>query len=470
MKIFLVLILAAILRFTGLGQSLWLDEAISVTFAQKLDFWKFVTQYPIGDFHPPLYFAMLWIWGHLFGFSELSVRFPSVIFGVLTVFFTYLIGKELFSKKVGFLAAIFLSLAPLHIYYSQEARMYALAAFATTLSFYFLVRLFNKKPAFLGYSLSVAVVLYSDYLTYFVVPTQLIYTLFYYRSELRRYLFSLFLSFVSIYPWLAVFPVQFSIGVKTSFILAGWREIVGSADFKNLLLLPIKILIGRISFENKTLYALLLVVASIPYLVIFTRLRTTLTKEITLLLFWLIAPPIFAFLVSFYIPIFSYFRFIFILPALNLLISKLVNEFSPKTSRILITAILTVMITSSLTYLLNPKFHREDWRGAVTFVSGQIDDQGIVLFENPDVPAPFTYYQKSSIDTAGALRRIPAREEKDLSLEVIQGKKKIYLFEYLVDITDPQRLLEKKIQSLGFEKMQTFNFNGVGFIHQYGLK
>ena len=99
-EIIFLLLTAIFLRLINLNQSLWLDEAINVVYARSNYFWWFVSEYPIGDFHPPGYFAMLWLWGQAFGFSEISVRIPSVIFGVLTVYLTFLIGRNLFSSKV----------------------------------------------------------------------------------------------------------------------------------------------------------------------------------------------------------------------------------------------------------------------------------------------------------------------------------------------------------------------------------
>src|SRR3989344_2157842 len=169
--ILLILILALILRSISLDQSLWFDEAINVVYAKSNDFWWFVTKYPIGDFHPPLYFALIWLWGNIFSFGEFVIRIPSVLSGTATVFLTYLIGRKLFSKNIGLIAALFLSLAPLHIYYSQEARMYSLTTFSVTLASYFLLKFVNKERfAFLGYFFSVCLVVYSDYLAYLILP------------------------------------------------------------------------------------------------------------------------------------------------------------------------------------------------------------------------------------------------------------------------------------------------------------
>src|SRR3989344_59299 len=139
--IFLILILATTLRLINIKQSLWLDEAINVVASQNFTFWDFVTKYPIGDFHPPGYFVLLWIWTRIGGTGEIWVRLPSVFFGIGTVWVIYLLGKELFSKRVGLTGSILLDFAPLHVYYSQEARMYAMATFVVTLSFFFFWKL-----------------------------------------------------------------------------------------------------------------------------------------------------------------------------------------------------------------------------------------------------------------------------------------------------------------------------------------
>ncbi len=184
--ILLILLLGLILRIIALNQSLWLDEAINVVNAENLDLFSFLIKYPVGDFHPPLYFFVIWVWGRLFNFSEMVIRFPSIIFGLGTIFTTYLFAKDLFNeqgsfsnKKVGLLSVLLLTLSPLHVYYSQEARMYSLAAFGAILSFYFLNKVFKgDKYSGIFYIISTAMILYSDYVACFVIPAQLFFIVF----------------------------------------------------------------------------------------------------------------------------------------------------------------------------------------------------------------------------------------------------------------------------------------------------
>ena len=98
--IVLILISGLILRLVNLNQSLWLDEAINAQFVRILNLKELVFNYSIGDFHPPLYHVVLKAWTSIFGFSEISLRMPSVILGVLSIYLIYKIGKKLFTENI----------------------------------------------------------------------------------------------------------------------------------------------------------------------------------------------------------------------------------------------------------------------------------------------------------------------------------------------------------------------------------
>src|SRR3989344_3305794 len=166
--IYLVLLATLVFRLIALNQSLWLDEAINVNVARALSFKSLIFNYSLGDFHSPLYHLILRGWILLFGSSEVLVRLPSVFLGVATVFITYLIGKKLFENKTALIGATLMSTAPLHIYYSQETRMYMLAAFFSSLSVYFFILLLKRDHIWywVGFIISTSLMLYTDYLPY----------------------------------------------------------------------------------------------------------------------------------------------------------------------------------------------------------------------------------------------------------------------------------------------------------------
>jgi len=67
--------------------------------------------------------------------DEFSIRFPSAFFGTLGIIITYLLGKEIFNKRVGFLSAIFLATTITYVKLSRGARV------DMTLSFFILLSL-----------------------------------------------------------------------------------------------------------------------------------------------------------------------------------------------------------------------------------------------------------------------------------------------------------------------------------------
>jgi mannosyltransferase len=135
-----ILALAALLRFATLGvQSLWSDEAFTWTIASK-PFGAAMAQVAGTESTPPLYYALAWVWEHLFGSSEVALRSLPALFGVAAVGVVYAIGAELAGRRVGLAAALLAATSPLLVWYSQEARAYSLLVLLAALSFLFLVR------------------------------------------------------------------------------------------------------------------------------------------------------------------------------------------------------------------------------------------------------------------------------------------------------------------------------------------
>lgn len=142
----LILLVAAGLRLINLnGRALWYDEAFAVLYAEKpLGAILHGTLTPVGgaaaDVHPLLYYFSLHFWMQAAGQSPLAVRLPSVLLGVATVALVYALARELFDDRSGLWAAGLTAVAPFHVHYSQEARMYSLLCLLSLLAVYGFVR------------------------------------------------------------------------------------------------------------------------------------------------------------------------------------------------------------------------------------------------------------------------------------------------------------------------------------------
>lgn len=467
--ILLILITAFFIRLINLNQSLWWDEGISAWVAENMSLQQLLS-FMRSDFHPPLHYLLLKAWGSIFGFEEISLRLPSVILGVATIFLTYLIGKNLFSRKVGIIAATLLAFSSLHIYYSQEARMYALAAFAVTLSWYFFISLVNRqKFGGVFYTLSNLLVFYSDYTAVFILPVQAFLLFLFYRDQLQKFLKTVVFSLLFMIPWLPILREQIIYGIISTNDLPGWKSIIGGASLKEAALLPVKILIGRISFENKIVYGLIAGIAGLVDAIVISTVFRALNKKIILLLLWIIFPPVLALIFSLKVPIFSYFRLIFILPGVYLLLAVGLDRLKAPFFKILFIAILLFEAVFSTIYFLNNRFQREDWRSAVGFINQNRNEQTLILHKNVLIPLVYRYYQLTNVNSKSAFKRIPVGSEEDLNdLEVnLQSFRRILLFDYLADINDPKEILETELDRLGLILLNKNDFRGVGFINTY---
>lgn len=466
-----ILILGFILRIISLNQSLWLDEAINTLAAKNYSFLDLVTKYAQADFHPPGWSMLIWFWTKLFGYSEVVVRIPSVIFGVLTIWFVFLIGKKLFSEKLGLLSALIICLNPLHIYYSQEARMYALATLAVCINIFLLIRLIKgEKFNIIFLVLSNLSVLFSDYIAYFIFPSQFIFLIFLKRKEiLKKWMLALFIAILLGIWWLPIFLSQLQVGAVTSSKLPSWKLIAGAFDFKTIPLTFVKFIIGRISLSNKLVYgAILLPICSLFIYLLWKGIRTINSLSRNLFLIWLIIPMLLATGISIFIPVYSYFRVLYIIPAFIILIALGILTCKKKLRNVLLISVVLIELFCSSIYLLNPQFHREDWRGVANFFAS-MSSTPIILFESSGTLPPFDYYAKNKLNAFGALRDFPSKEENDvIDLEnLLRGKTDVYLVNYLVEVSDSKRFVSKRLERLGFKIINIKNFTGIGFVYHY---
>jgi uncharacterized membrane protein len=153
-------------------RSIWLDEAISITQAQ-LPFKEMLASLR-GDVHPPLHHAVLWLTVRLLGTGELAVRMPSVIAGTLLIPALYGAGRDLYDRRVGLAAATLGTVAPVAIWYSQEARMYSMFMLFSLIAVWAQVRVLRtgRPGAWAVYSVATAALIWTQYFALLQVAVQ----------------------------------------------------------------------------------------------------------------------------------------------------------------------------------------------------------------------------------------------------------------------------------------------------------
>ena len=94
---------------------------------------------------PPLFAYILAISTHFFGGGIEVFRIVSIIFGSLSIWVIYFLGKELFDRRVGILSALLLCFGSFHILYSRIVLLEATLIFFILASVYYFYKSYNKE-------------------------------------------------------------------------------------------------------------------------------------------------------------------------------------------------------------------------------------------------------------------------------------------------------------------------------------
>lgn len=231
-----ILLLASFLRLYQLDfQSVWLDEVHTMiesnpelTFAE-FDYIVFFRE-GMGHF----YFLTVRILQEIFGISSYVVRFFSAIMGIAAVYSIYTLGKSLFSKNAGLIAAVLLSANSFIIFYSQEARPYMLLVFAVVLSFNLLVN-FIKKPNAknaVWYGFATGLVVNSHFVGLSTIFSQYVLLLFFFIITEKKHKLNFFkFGFISFLVALLLSWNTKEIFLKMTGYKSGWLTLPGKDGF-----------------------------------------------------------------------------------------------------------------------------------------------------------------------------------------------------------------------------------------------
>ena len=161
---------AAILRLYGLGSGLWYDEIVTLVESARRPVIEILTYFPDDNIHP-LYSLLAHASLETFGESAWALRIPACVFGVASVWMTYLLGARLQSRTEAWAAAAILAFSYQHIWFSQNARGYTMMGFFALLSTYFLLRARESQRVsdYAMYALACAAGIYTHLTMAFVV-------------------------------------------------------------------------------------------------------------------------------------------------------------------------------------------------------------------------------------------------------------------------------------------------------------
>ncbi len=353
-----ITLLGAGLRLAGLGsKSFWFDECFTYT----------VTLAPlphsleallVAGIYSPLYFVMLRPVVALAGASEYALRWPSVAFSLLSVPLIGQMGRRLAGEFVGAMAALLLALCPFHIWYAQDARMYAPMAFFGLLAMDRFLLLLRGRRCWPAFVVSSSLAYAMHYATFSLLYVQALYLLPCLRQRrlVRRWSLAQGLALLPLAPWLALYAVR---GIRP----AGLSWIPRPSP-----LAPLLTLWNWTTADVETVTPLTVLLMAATALLLLRGVFPW-GGERRLLVWWLTLPMAFLFLLSLRRSYYVDRYLTASLPAYLLLLAMGVSGWrTPLWRAVAALTVLAAMAWGTARLYSDPLFAKEAWREAVALV------------------------------------------------------------------------------------------------------
>ena len=382
--------LAAVLRSLFLTRkSFWFDEGVSVQIA-RLDWYNLVRIIWRREGNMSLYYLLLRGWLHL-GHSEAFILSLSVVASVAAIPAIYWLGRRLFDRRVGLIAATLLSLNAYHVRYAQEARSYSLFVFLTILSSIYFLRSLEQpsRRNRLGHILSSALAVYAHFFAVLLIIAQWISLRFLEphqippdlrkRSRHWKTIALVVLPALLFAGTTGVGPLNWIKRPGLKMLYDYYQHMAGNGG--PLLLLAYAAAcgtalapVGRRLFRRDTPLAI---------------------WRYQFLLLWLLFPVVFTLVVSIVRPMFVARYFFFCLPAFILLASAGLARI--RRSWLLVPALIffvALSLKGTLSYYDHDfDLYRDDWRAASYYVLNRARPGDVVIFHIAMGRMPYEFYR-----------------------------------------------------------------------------
>jgi len=405
-------VLGLVLRLQTITEaSLWYDEFYSLVLASSPLQGLLATT--AADVHPPLYYLLLKGWTALFGTTELALRLPSAIIGSATIYLLFVAGRRLIDARTGIIAAALLTVSPLHVYWSQQARSYALFSFlVVALTLLFLDVLegdHGRAWAYLGIG---AVLVYLHHFAWLFIGAHVLVAVVAWRSgrldgrRIRRPVAALGGIVALWLPWSLSFLQQ-----------AG--DVVGSYWVPEFTIAELeRTVLMQVGQYPAAYLAIPLLMLGICGRVVQAWTSTDGQEDRALaLLGWLLVPPLAVITVSLTVtPLFYHRFFQAVLPATMLVIAYGARTLlGPRLQYLPAIGLVALTVVSLGAWTVNAEL-QDDW-DATMDVLEDVPADAAVVFHEPLVQRGATYYGDPAYDMYSHPRAHPLLDQEAADLD-----------------------------------------------------
>ncbi|MEO7904691.1 MAG: glycosyltransferase family 39 protein, partial [Candidatus Saccharimonadales bacterium] len=421
----LITVVATGLRLISITKaSIWHDEGYTMMLIQHgpMD----IIARTARDFHPPLYYLISHWWTLLFGNSELAIRSLSLLCGVGVVVLVYFIVKRLrFAEVTARLAALLTAFGPFLVRYSEEARMYGMAALlvcAATLALLIALdeRTKPKKQSqqlywWVVYGILMAAALYTHYYVAFIVFVHIGYAWHSYGGfakmvKAKEWWVGNLLAVGLFIPWIPAVIAQFT-RVQGGY----WIPPVTAETIPNTFM-QFAVFSGDLLPSS---IEMLLTVALACYVTV-VLLRTTKAKrpQLWVVIAWMMTPLLIALLVSLKQPVYYDRYFAYSATAFYVLIAILITNVRSQTwIKASLVAALLLMFSAGIGSVAQQAGHQMSTIG--NYVSSHYQTDDVIVSGEL-----YTYFDFSYYNTTGqpvhllSKDRLPGYGESSLIYDI----------------------------------------------------
>lgn len=381
------------------GQSLWWDEIFSLSIA-RLGFPDWLVYVLTERSNPPGYYFFLSLLLP-FGTQEFFLRFLSVVSGTASVALMARLGVMLGGARVGGVAALLMAVSPFYIWYAQEARMYAPLVAVVLASSWAFLELVRRPRARVALALFVCAVfgLSLHYLFGLFLLTQLVFLLMSrgrYPRALRWWVLATFAAGGFFLLWLAGVVLIPQPGRPN----LDW---IPNPQWYDLALSFYGALLGASAEPTFWLnWVTPLLGLGLAGLGVMFFWKTAARENMRYLVTWLLLPWLFLFFVSMVMAGRSLYvdRYLAAFLAPLLLLIALGASALYARQRVVLVVVMGAALTPMLFSLFNmytmPRYARDDWRGAVAFLTENTQAREAVLLDL-SLELPFDFYNRAQL-------------------------------------------------------------------------
>jgi mannosyltransferase len=482
----IIILIASAVRFHNLGtQSLWYDEGVAYTHSLR----TLPELVPLlqRNVHVPAYFGLLGLWEDVTGSSEFSLRMLSALFSILSVAWTYALGKRLFHPIVGLVAMALVALNTFSIYYAQETRMYAMLAAIAVASMWVyvgflrhLIRVGANRAVIIRYGLALGL------LNTVGIYTHVVYALVMLSQAVMASLWLLMMFYeairsegkLNLRPTITAFLTYFFANLLTLILFSPWLTVITSQVFSQpnisdpvSLELVLRVLQGWFAFGN----TFELSMGNMGFVVYFFLLFGLIWSPLKLQqkrAAWAMMLPVMWVLISVALYLYlelttRYLRFL--LPTqiafalwmgrgVWVLWTRQTRErlslirFIPKIAAVFATGVFLLTLANGLEPLYSdPEFQRDDIRGLSDKIESRLQDGDAVLASAAGVEEILRYYY----DAEAMIYALPTspddNETAQSVLDIISNHDRIYAVFYGTEEQDPNGIIESTLNSAAYE-------------------